>query len=186
MTREGNIRLVLLAEDKRSATFVRKVIVKLNIGATDRTIRERIAPKAKGSGKAWVDQEFIIEQAVYRSKKHQENLGLFVVTDADNESVAQRKQKLHAGTNRGSKEKICLLISKWSIETWLLHFRRFNVSEAKTLKKKYENEIKDKRFNQDVDQFLGEYRKHQKGEEFQTLPSLEEAYRELSNIVALL
>ena len=95
MSNEGNFRLILLAEDKRSATFIRKMLVKLNIGVTNRTIREQIAPSGKGSGKDWVDQKFLIEVSAFRSKNYQVNLGLVVVTDADNESVAERKQKTH-------------------------------------------------------------------------------------------
>ncbi len=183
MAQEGNIRLILLAEDRRSSTFIRKMIVKLNIGVTDRTIRERIAPKSEGSGKAWVDQEFPIELSAYRSKKYQENLGLVAATDADNESVAQRKQKLLAGTKREKAERICLLISKWSIETWLLHFDGFSVSENEKLKQQYENNAKDKSVGAEADKFVEEFRKHQTDKKLKTLPSLKEAYQELSRII---
>ncbi len=183
MAQEGKIRLILLAEDKRSATFIRKMIIKLNIGVTDRTIRERIAPSGKGSGKAWIEQEFPRELSAYRSMNYQGNIGLAVATDADDESVAQRKQKLLAGTKREKAEKVCLLISKWSIETWLLYFRGITVAEDKKSKNEYENKVKGKSVGKEAEKFVEEFRKHKAGEELVTLPALKEAYQELSRIL---
>ena len=183
MAQEGKVRLILLAEDKRSATFIRKMIVKLNIGVTDRTIRERIAPSGKGSGKAWIDQEFPTELSAYRSKNYQGNIGLAVATDADDETVAQRKQKVLAGTKREKAEKICLLIPKWSIETWLLHFNGIAVSEDEKSKHEFEKKVKDKSVGKEAEKFVEEFRKFKTGEELVTLPALEEAYQELSRFI---
>lgn len=184
MGRQNGVSLILIAEDTRPSRFIQAILKKLNVNI--RSIDVQIAPSGKGSGKAWVENETIRQRKVLRSKNYQENLCLIVATDADNESVAQRKQKILAGTKREKAEKVCLLISKWSIETWLLHFRGTTVTEDKKLKRQYENSVSNKSIKYEANSFVDEFKRYQKGEEFQTLPSLKEAYHELSIIVALL
>ncbi len=180
MVRRDAISLILLAEDNRTSRFLQAVLKRL--GVNIRHLDSQIAPSGQGSGKAWIEQELVRQCNVLRSKNFQKNLKLIAVTDADHESVAQRKQILLSGMGREKEEKICLLIPKWSIETWLLHFRDIPVTEDEKSKPIYESKIVDKSVRKEAGIFVDQFRNFKAGVNVKTLPSLKEAFQELSRI----
>src|ERR1017187_1702602 len=124
MPTKRGVRVVLLVEDEALECFIRRVLKAL--GTQTRIVRVERSPEGKGSAKAWVTKNYIKEVKAHRSKvRHQENIGLVVGSDADNLTVSARAYGLDAALagagfpRRQSEEKICLIIPKWNIETWL-------------------------------------------------------------------
>ena len=121
-------------------------------------------------------KNYIKEVKAHRSKvRHQENIGLVVGTDADNLTVSARADGLDAALagagfpRRQSEEKICLIIPKWNIETWLVHLNGFEVDEDLD---DYKNDrsIKDIDYVTIADEFIERYRNWKQGNPAETTP----------------
>jgi hypothetical protein len=120
-------RYVILAEDRAGMRFVEQYLIERGIDS--REIRSRHAPPGKGSGKQWVTQEYPMEVRALRAKIHVWK-ALLVATDADELSVAERKDQLadalaaQALAARSPDEHIALVVPRWEIETWAEHLLR--------------------------------------------------------------
>jgi hypothetical protein len=129
------VSLVLLCEDTRHASCVRRFLVK--VGYADRKIRAVPLTQGRGSAEQAVRESFAHELAACRRRRsmgHQ--AALVVVTDGDNQGVAGRLQQLGAVAPRVPADPVAILVPTWSIETWILHLRGESVDESQSYKQR--------------------------------------------------
>ncbi|MGP0063842.1 MAG: hypothetical protein ACLQGP_09620 [Isosphaeraceae bacterium] len=133
MPKGSGVRFTILVEDRALERFVRHCL--LELGAYPKEIRVLPFPAGRGSGKQWIDREYPIQVRAYRRRAF-ENIALVVGTDADEQAVQQRAQRLadtlrDAGcVERTVQERIAIWIPKWNIETWLLFLKGEDVHEG--------------------------------------------------------
>ena len=131
------VRFTVLVEDRPLERFVRECLHAL--GVHTREIRIVGYPAGRGSAKQWIDREYPIQVQAHR-RRSSENIALVVGTDADEQTVQQRVQRLaevlqEAGREaRAAHERIALWIPRWNIETWLLFLNGQAVDEAANYK----------------------------------------------------
>lgn len=124
-------KVVLLCEDEQSACFARRFLKRRGFSSHD--LREQIAPPGKGSAEQWVRERLPKEVMAFREKR---SLGLFVLTDADAHTVAERIETLAKKCReehvswREAEEPIMLIIPRRNIETWLAYLRGQDVDET--------------------------------------------------------
>ncbi len=116
------LRVRILAEDKRTERFFRKLLKQLGFGR----LYFDTAPKGIGSAEAWVAKRYPDEVRVLRSKNFQRSLRLIAVRDADGDSLDNRKKQLDQALQsaglpvRKPGEGIATPVPARNIETWLL------------------------------------------------------------------
>jgi hypothetical protein len=129
------------------------------LGAHRREIRVRRCPAGRGSAKQWIDREYSIEVQAHR-RRGVENIALVVGTDADEQSVQLRAQRLADALQaagrapRAHQERIALWIPKWNIETWLLFLNGSDVDEGTN----YKNQVRDVDFEVSAREFVRRFR----------------------------
>ncbi|NIA15923.1 MAG: hypothetical protein GWP08_17815 [Nitrospiraceae bacterium] len=122
------------------------------------------------------------EVASYRSQARHLNVALLTATDADQQSVAERRQGLADSLRRANlperekDERIALWIPKWNIETWLLHLTGHRVTEDKN----YKQQAGHPDYNVAAARFVSLF--HGSGEGPSPLPALEAAFVETQRI----
>jgi hypothetical protein len=130
-------QVVILAEDERSANFLRRYIQRA-LGINNRRIRQEISPSAEGDAKHWVLSRYPIEVKALRNKYPK--TGLVVHLDADRESVARRAAHLAASLknseqeDRKANEWISHAIPRRQTETWLCALTGVVVNEEQDCK----------------------------------------------------
>jgi hypothetical protein len=132
----GRVQVVILAEDVQHDVFLRRFLKA--IGKADhRQIRTPPFPAGRGCGEQFVRRNYPIELREYRKRASRVALWFFLVTDADDHSVDQRRQKLSkslvdAGINQlpTDREAIAILIPKRNIETWIKYLKGEAVDET--------------------------------------------------------
>ncbi|MBZ0150663.1 MAG: hypothetical protein K8J09_03955 [Planctomycetes bacterium] len=114
------MRLVVVAEDRQSEMFLRRVLYGLGFSVRDLTFRT--APKAAQSADRWVLQMHGVEAKKLRANAHaQPNTGIVTCIDADHHAVVERHAQLDAAMDvcREPGELMAWLVPKQNIETWL-------------------------------------------------------------------
>jgi hypothetical protein len=115
-------RVRILCEDRTAQRFLTKLCERYKIDVYVET-----APKGKGCASDWVLARYPELVRQRRSKNFQQNLGLLVHVDGDNQGVAARKSQLEARlmavqlAKLGGNEPVAIFVPTWCIETWLLH-----------------------------------------------------------------
>ncbi len=132
MPKGSGVRFTILVEDRTLERFIRHCL--LQLGAHPRELYVLPFPAGRGSGKQRIDLQYPREVQAYRRKRF-ENIALVVGTDADEQTVQQRAQRL-ADTLRATgcdertdQDRIAIWIPKWNIETWLLFLKGEEVHE---------------------------------------------------------
>jgi len=118
MTRR--VRLVVVAEDRQTEMFLRRVLY--GLGFTGRDLTFRTAPKGMQAADRWVLQMHGAEAKKLRANAHaQPNTGMVTCIDADHHAVADRQAQLDAAMDaaREPEERMAWLVPKQNIETWL-------------------------------------------------------------------
>ncbi|MBT3218148.1 MAG: hypothetical protein HN348_03585 [Proteobacteria bacterium] len=116
------VRGVALVEDRRTASFLRKLWTTL--GFHPRKLYFEHVPHGKGAGDSWVIARYPKAVQALRAK-HREQRCVIAFIDGDRFGVAARKAQLNTAltnTNlspRTQDERIATLIPTWSIENWL-------------------------------------------------------------------
>lgn len=129
--------VVILAEDERSANFLRRYVIRA-LHIDNRRIRQEISPSGQGDAKQWVLSRYPIEVKALRSKHPK--TGVVVHLDADNETVARRTTQLaNMLTNAGQgarepNEWISHAIPRRHTETWLCTLTGVVVNEEEDCK----------------------------------------------------
>ena len=118
------LRGTVLAEDPRTESFFRKLLV--HLGFDQNRLRFRTAPKGRGSASAWICAQYPGEVKLLRQKRHQLGLFLIAVCDGDHDGFVHRQASLGDALRvaqldqRQKNERIATPVPTWSIETWLL------------------------------------------------------------------
>ena len=178
MGRKEGVRIVAIVEDQRLERFVRKTLEEFGVDSHKLRIRPDYPKGGHGSGKQFVEKKYREEIVTYR-RNADENCALVLATDADEQTVAQRRARLDeqvaaiAQRPRETAEAIVYWIPKWHVETWGLHLTGNRVDENTN----YKSEGKDIRWDDAADRFRQEYLESKKPA-MTTIPSLEQAYVE--------
>jgi hypothetical protein len=131
------VRFTVLVEDRALERFVRECLYALEVHT--REIRIVAYPAGRGSAKQWIDREYPVQVQAYRRWSAQ-NIALVVGTDADEQTVQQRFQRLaevlqETGREpRAPHERIVIWAPRWNIETWLLFLSGREVDEVANYK----------------------------------------------------
>ena len=138
-------------------------------------------PSGRGSAKQWIEERYLEEVRIHRSKANHQQVALLVGTDADEQTVNQRTGNLAAVLKdakvdpRSKKEQNVHWIPKWNAETWILYLSGQDVDEDD---KDCKQRVSNPDYKQVAAAFVEQFRAIQAGESIKTLPSLEVAYRE--------
>jgi hypothetical protein len=182
MPRGSGVRFTILVEDRALERFVRHSLLKF--GAYPKEIRVLPFPAGRGSGKQWIDREYPIQVQAYRRRAF-ENITLVLGTDADEQTVQLRAQRLadtlrDAGCDpRNDQERIAIWIPKWNIETWLLFLKGEDVHEGIN----YKQQVGDVSFETVATEFVRRSRRWLLDRNAEShLPSLVSAFEETKRI----
>ncbi len=110
---------MVLSEDRTLERFVRECLHALRVQTHE--IRFLSSPAGRGSAKQWIDREYPAQVQAHRRRGF-ENIALVVATDADEQTVKERVQRLadvlqEAGREaRASQEQIAIWVPRWHIE----------------------------------------------------------------------
>lgn len=176
------MRIRLLLEDRNLERFARSVL--LALGFHREELRVIAYPVGKGSAKQWVESQYPGEVRLYRSKANFQNVALLAGTDADEQSVDSRFQRLAQLLQdaqldpRNEKERIVVWVPKWHIETWILHF----MGDTRDEDHNYKHEVKTANYPAITQAFLDEYREFKREKTVDTLASLKTAYHETNRL----
>jgi hypothetical protein len=114
-------RVRLLCEDRRAERFFRALCAHHDVLVLD----VQVAPSGVGSAADWVRKRYAAAVRLRRSKNFQQNLGLLVHIDGDDQGCVARKAQLGAELAtykpREPEEPVALFVPTWCIETWVLH-----------------------------------------------------------------
>lgn len=117
-------RVVILAEDRRQANFVRHYLIAR--GTPGGRIRQLFAASGRGGdGKAFVRRRYPEEVVELRRLQGRLTTALVAVMDADSSTVQERQQELERALaqegypKRGANEPIALVVARREIETWV-------------------------------------------------------------------
>lgn len=138
MSLEG-VQVVILCEDQQQECFIRRFLILRKCESHELYVRK---PRAgRGSAEQFVREEFPRELKAYRSRSTRRAICLIVCVDADNLSIEERtnsfvKACTEAGVSpRRKGEKVCFVVPKRNIETWLAYLRGESVDEQGTYRK---------------------------------------------------
>ena len=126
--------IILLVEDLRQETFLRRYLQRLGHG--NRTMRVVKPSVGRGSGEQFVRGKYASEVRSPRAQLHLTKACLIAMIDVDAGSVKDHRQQFESALEvaghapRTAKEPILNLTPKWSIETWILCLNFEHVSEA--------------------------------------------------------
>ena len=144
----GNAKsTIVLCEDESQQLFVYRWLLARGVGAGD--LRLLPCPAGRGSGAHHVLSKYPGEIQEYRAKANQVgSRKLIVVIDADVLSVAARFTALDAALTatglspRTATERVCLLVPKRNVETWLHFFHGNQVDEIDDFHALYQGDAK--------------------------------------------
>ncbi len=126
---------IVLCEDEAHALFVYRWL--LNRGLKSGEIRIVPCPAGRGAGTQHVVTSYPGEVSEYRARaNHVSSRRLIVVIDADTSTVPQRLASLEAKLRdaglaaRASTERICLLVPRRNVETWIHFLQEKPVNET--------------------------------------------------------
>ncbi|MCL4782933.1 MAG: hypothetical protein KJZ70_07865 [Bryobacterales bacterium] len=128
-------KVVVLCEDKRTQKLIRSFLRKLSY----RNHELRFTKINAGSAEQQVREQFPNEVAYLRNSRFQDQV-LIAAIDADNFTVEERLRQLEQSLGSASlpardpEEKICLLIPRRNIETWIRVLSGDEVSEEENCK----------------------------------------------------
>jgi len=128
---------IVLAEDQRQVTFVRRFLYRLGYRYHD--VRVEALPGSRGCGEQWVRKQY--PQSVAALRNRHAKTALAVMIDADSKTVEERGRQLssalaEAGIGlRATDEKIAHFIPKRNVETWVLCLIGQRVDEEQDYKR---------------------------------------------------
>lgn len=118
------LRLRVLCEDALQRGFVERLADRWEIGPRQRDINA--APAARGSGAQYVLDHYVELVNLWRSQRHDENVGALVMIDGDEKGIQRRQQELAAKLREAGKPaldpgdpRFVIIVPCWHIETWI-------------------------------------------------------------------
>ena len=183
MARKRGVRVTVLAEDQRLASFGRRVLEKL--GFHPREVFVEPIPKS-GAGQAWVRKSYPKQVAICRQKTTHQRVALVIGIDADNKSPEARINDLDkelerdGARKRDATDRIAILAPARNIETWFKYFAGEEVDE----KTDYKTKVKQPDYKLAADAFVEEFHKYRNNpDDVSTLAALRAAYEEINRIL---
>ena len=184
MTKANPPRITILAEDNRTYSFCLKIAMKLGIQKERKKFAPVTIPRSD-AGYTWLFREY--PEFVRKHRARTTSVAFVVAVDSDKMSHAERVRELDKKLEEAKLEKrkedeaIVLVIPKRNIETWIMYFSGETVDE----KKDYKNKVgKNPNIENAASGFVAEYHEYKKKpENFSTLASLEETYKELGRVM---
>lgn len=119
----NSAQVVVLSEDQQHQMFVYSWLRQR--GIERRKIRLLPVPAGKGAGEQYVREQYSKEVQTHRRRAGAQNCQLVTIIDADVLPVRQRFEQLDQslqasnGSTRSQDERICILVPKRNIETWV-------------------------------------------------------------------
>jgi hypothetical protein len=136
-------RMVILCEDFQQHTFLYRLLTPL--GFPRNRIRIEKVRDGEGAGDQFVRNRYPDEVTIQRRKSARMRIGLVTAIDADTDPIRNRYQELNdvleanEQEHRQNGEKICILVPKRNIETWIYALFGRDANETETYPK-LENE----------------------------------------------
>lgn len=181
MARKKGVRVTLLVEDEALERFARSTLAEF--GFIRRAVRTVPYPDGKNA-KQWVTQKYPGEVRAYRREANHQKVALLVGTDADEQTVRQRRDALDAALQetaappREAQERIAQWIPKWHVETWILFLSHEEVDESQN----YKHAVKKPDFDAVGKEFVRQFRESQGDPDATALPSLRVAFKETERL----
>jgi hypothetical protein len=131
---DRSARIVIVCEDTQHQLFARRVLKQL--GVPNRDVRIENAPRGTGDAKQWLREKGLPwEWPAFRwycRKNSKKRRVLFVVADADDETVRQRIDDLTRECNPAPTigDHVCFVVPKWAVETWFNFLRGESYDET--------------------------------------------------------
>jgi len=124
---------VIVCEDTQHEVFVRRFL-RLS-GVRNTSIRVEKSPAGLQDARQWIRRFLPGELRAFRNynaRNRSANRMLIVVSDADNGTVEERTEYLttECDPKPGDQEKVCFVIPRWSVETWLKYLRNEGYDES--------------------------------------------------------
>lgn len=138
MTLRG-VRVTVLCEDADHERFVRTHLKEQGVDIS-RHYRSLALAGGGGAGDQHVRAQYAREVRALRSRAHDANVALVVMTDVDTATPASRRQQLSDALQeaheapRGTQERIVLLLPRRNVETWVVHLNGTRVDEERDYK----------------------------------------------------
>jgi hypothetical protein len=130
-------RVRILCEDRLTERFLRRLCERFGV----HVLESSVAPSGRGAASVWVKKQYPASVRALRARRHQQNLGLLIGIDGDNQGVQARERELAEELvaaqepPREPAEPIALFVPTWSIETWLAYLCvRGDPTEDRSLK----------------------------------------------------
>ncbi len=183
MTRKKGVRATLLVEDRAMERLACEVLRRL--GFSSREMRVKTSPAGQGSAKQWVEKQYPTEARAYRSKASYQQIALLVGTDADEQTVQHRFDRLSSALtdveprvpDRAANERIAIWVPKRNVETWILHLSSGNVDEETN----YKTRIGKPNYRTVSQAFVDHFRESG-SEDHEVLPSLQVGFTETARL----
>jgi len=186
MGKGRGVRIAILAEDRLSERFARRVLMDLGYERHElRFVADGRPDSGQGSAKQWIDQQYPVQVKTYRKEKNNQSIGLLIATDADNQTVQERSGALEKALRQASlqaradREKIAHWIPRWSVETWGIALTGGDATEE--IRYKNTPQAKDIDWKAAASAFVEDYRKPP-ADRVTSLPSLVAAYHETDRL----
>lgn len=133
MSKQRGIDCLVLREDNQHSTFMRAVLKEL--GFDGWRLRDVPRQAGKGAGEQFVRMTLAETLDSHRRRSTKVRTLLFVLIDADTETISERRRELEAAIAArglkpiGPEEGAAILIPKRNIETWLAYLEGESVDE---------------------------------------------------------
>jgi hypothetical protein len=130
-------RAIILAEDEAHDMFIRRYLLRLNLGLREREMYTEAFPDGRGCGEQWVRTQYARAVKEFRWRSTKSQTVLVVVIDADTGEVSRRLRQLEDGLKQASMERrhtsecIAHFVPRRNIETWILCLNGHSVNEEK-------------------------------------------------------
>jgi hypothetical protein len=117
---------IILAEDEAHDLFIRRYLLRLNLGLRERVMYTEPFPDGRACGEQWVRTQYARVVKEYRWRSAKSQTILVVLIDADTGEVSRRLRQLEDGLKQASmdrrnpSERIAHFVPKRNIETWIL------------------------------------------------------------------
>ncbi len=138
MTLRG-VRVTVLCEDTAHERFVRTHLKEHGVDIS-RHYRALPLCGGDGAGDRYVRDQYADAVRALRSRAHDANVALVVMTDVDTTSADRRRRQLSDALQeeheapRGTSERIVLLLPRRNVETWVVHLNGERVDEERDYK----------------------------------------------------
>jgi hypothetical protein len=142
----NSAKIVVLAEDRQQQNFVYHWLLRRGFGSRD--IRLEPVPAGSQAGEQYVRVQYPSQAKAIRQGAHHVERRLVTVIDADTQPVEHRYRQLDEALTgakqapRSDSDRICILVPKRNVETWIHQLVTGPVDESSDYKPKTSEDCK--------------------------------------------